>query len=176
MQRRYPGDAAGDERPCHDSAMANLDLLVAALDMAHWELGEAFKGLPDEDVWRRPHPRLWSVGELAAHIAYGEDTNVTGGSEGNPFRYRSARYYEPFEDEPLVMDFGAEALYRAVEEVHAAVKAILAANPPDGDAVNPHRPDWNWRQTLEYMVFHVAYHTGQIYSARHLLGHETVDN
>jgi len=25
-------------------------------------------------------------------------------------------------------------------------------------------------------VFHVAYHTGQAYSVRHLLGHETEDN
>jgi hypothetical protein len=53
--------------------MANLELLIKALDTAHWELGEAFKGLSDEDVWKRPHPRLLSVGELASHIAFWED-------------------------------------------------------------------------------------------------------
>ena len=32
--------------------MANLDLLVKALDTAHWEMGEAFKGLPDDRILR----------------------------------------------------------------------------------------------------------------------------
>ena len=50
----------------------NMDLLVKALDTAIWEMGEAFKGLSGADVWRRAHPRLLSVGELAAHVAYGE--------------------------------------------------------------------------------------------------------
>lgn len=156
--------------------MGQLDLLVAALDAAHWELGEAFKGMPDEDLWTRPHPRLWSVGELACHIAYGEDLNVTGGSVPNPLRLPQASYHGESLGEPLVLGFTAEGLYQAVQDVHAAVMATLRESPPDAEARNPHRPDWNWRQTLEYMGFHVAYHTGQIYSVRHLLGHETVDN
>ena len=42
--------------------MASLDLVLKALDTAMWEMGEAFKGLPDANVWRRAHPRLLSVG------------------------------------------------------------------------------------------------------------------
>jgi hypothetical protein len=29
---------------------------------------------------------------------------------------------------------------------------------------------------LEYAVFHTAYHVGQMYSVRHLLGEQTPDN
>jgi hypothetical protein len=156
--------------------MAELDLLVAALDSAYWELAEAFKGLPDEDVWKRPHPRLLSVGELASHIAYWEDVGATGGTSGSPFLEQCARYYTSAVDTPLVMDLGAEALCREVERVHATVKAALVAAQPAAADKNPHRDGWTWGYSLQYMVFHVSYHTGQIYSVRHLLRHETVDN
>jgi hypothetical protein len=156
--------------------MAKLDLLIAALDTAHWELGEALKGLPDADVWKRAHPRLLSVGELATHIAYWEDVGATGGTSDSPFLKENARYFTSAIETPLMLDMGAEALYREVERVHEAVKAALVALQPDGEDVNPHREGWTWRQSVEYMAFHVAYHAGQVYSVRHLLGHETVDN
>jgi hypothetical protein len=156
--------------------MATLEPLIAALDMAHWELGEAFKGLPDEDVWKRAHPRLLSVGELATHIAYWEDAGSTGGTSQSPFLEQYARYYTSSVDTQLVLNLGAAALYDEVERVHGTVKAALLAAQPDGEDKNPHRDGWTWRQTIEYTVFHVAYHTGQIYSVRHLLGHETIDN
>lgn len=158
------------------SSMAKLDLLIAALDMGHWELGEAFKGLPDEDVWKRPHPRLWSVGEQATHIAYWEDMGATGATSDSPLVKQYARYYTSSLGEPLVLEFGAEALYREVERVHESAKAAIVALDPDGEDRNPHRTEWTWRQAVEYLAFHVAYHTGQIYSARHVMGHETVDN
>jgi hypothetical protein len=156
--------------------MAKLDLLIAALDTAHWELGEAFKGLPDADVWKRAHPRLLSVGELATHIAYWEDVGATGGTTDSPFLKENARYFMSAIETPLVLSIGAEALYREVERVHEAVKAALVAAELDSEEINPHRDGWTWRQSIEYMAFHVAYHTGQVYSVRHLLGHETVDN
>lgn len=156
--------------------MTKLDLLYAALDTGFWELGEGFKGLPDEDVWKRPHPKLLSIGELASHIAYWEDAGATGGTSASPFLEQCARYYTSAIETPLVLEFGAEALHREVMRVHETVKAALLAANPDGEDKNPHREGWTWHQTVEYMVFHVAYHTGQLYSVRHLLGHETVDN
>jgi uncharacterized damage-inducible protein DinB len=47
---------------------------------------------------------------------------------------------------------------------------------PDFSAKLPNRDDWAWGDTLQYMAFHIAYHTGQMYSARHLMGHETANN
>lgn len=156
--------------------MAKLDLLIAALDTGHWELGEAFKGLPDDDVWKRPHPRLWSVGEIATHIAYWEDIGMTGGKSDSPLCKQYARYYATDLGTPLDLEFGAEALYREVERVHESAKAAIVELDPAGEDPNPHREGWTWRQAIEYAGFHVAYHTGQIYSARHLMGHETEDN
>jgi len=157
--------------------MANLDLLIKALDTASWEMGEAFKGLPDEDVWKRAHPRLLSVGELAAHVAYWEAQTFFGdGFEspltGNP----TASYYTGNAGEPYELPLGAEAVYAEVKRVHEACKASFLATPHDSEEPNPHREGWTWGFAIEYQVFHLAYHTGQMYSVRHLLGHETVDN
>lgn len=156
--------------------MASLDVLIATLDTAYWELGEAFKGLPDTDVWKRPDPRLLSIGEIASHIAYGEDVGMTGGISGSPLVNGAVEYYSNALDSPVVMDYGAEALFEEVRRVHEVAKAHVSAARYDGDDLNPHREGWTWLYTLQYMVFHVSYHTGQIYSARHLMGHETVDN
>lgn len=156
--------------------MTNLDLLIEALDSAHWELSEAFKGLPDEDVWKRPHPRLLSIGEIASHIAHWEDFNITGGTTEGPFTRQFARYYPVSIENPLVMDIGAEALFKEIERIHQIVKKHLLENPPNLEAKSAFREDWTWGYCLQYMAFHVAYHTGQIYSVRHLMGHETVDN
>lgn len=157
--------------------MANLDLLVKALDTGHWEMSEAFKGLTDADVWRRPHPNLLSIGELAAHIAYGEIGSFLGaGSLESPLVTPAARYYTANSVEPYELAIGAEDLLKEVQRIHTLCKNSFIALSPDSEERNPHRPEWTWGTTLEYMAFHVAYHTGQMYSVRHLLGHETVDN
>lgn len=144
--------------------------------MGHWELGEAFGGMPDGDLWTRPHPRLLSVGELAAHIAFAEDANMAGGITGSVLSSKAVSYYPDIVAHPFSVPLTARELYQEVQRVHGLVKESLTASPLDPDARNPWREDWTWRQTLEYMVFHMAYHTGQIYSVRHALGHETVDN
>lgn len=156
--------------------MANLEPLVKGWDMAHWELGEAFQGMPDADLWTRPHPRLLSVGEIAAHIASSEAAYFVGGQIETPLLDARVRYYTPNLESPFRAELGAAALYAEVQRIHAVAKEALEANLPNADAANPYREDWTWAQLLEYMVFHVAYHTGQIYSVRHLMGHETVDN
>lgn len=157
--------------------MASLDLIVKALDAAHWELSEAFKGMPDEDVWKRPDPRLLSVGELAAHVAYWEARSIIGeGGIDSPLIVEAARYYTSNSKEPFELPMGAEQVFGEVKRVHEAAKAAFLANPHDSEEPNPNRDDWSWGWTLEYQAFHVAYHTGQMYSVRHLLGHQPVDN
>lgn len=156
--------------------MANLDLLIKALDTAVWELSEAFKGLPDQDVWKRPDPRLLSVGEVAAHIAYWEAQSFLGDELQSPLFVSGARYYTTNQPEPFSLSMGAEEVFAEVKRVHDAAKASFLANPHDSEEKNVNREGWGWGQTVEYQVFHIAYHTGQIYSVRHLLGHTTVDN
>lgn len=150
-------------------------VLIEALDNAHWELSEALQGMPDEDLWRRADPRLLSVGELVAHMAYGEAVAILGSVE-NPLVTGAADYYLRNVDAPFALPLGSEAIRAEHQRVHEACKTWFLAESPDLSAQNPHRPDWTWSYTLQYMAFHVAYHTGQIYSVRHLLGHETVDN
>lgn len=156
--------------------MAKLDLLMKALDMGYWEMSEAFKGLPDEDVWKRADPRLLSVGELAAHIALGEAKTFLGDTVSSPLFLEQAQYYSHNAPDPFTLDLGADALFAEVMRIHEACKAVFNDLNPDSEGQNPYRTEWTWGVAVEYMVFHVAYHTGQIYSVRHLLGHEPVDN
>ena len=62
-----------------------------------------------------------------------------------------------------------------LQRVHEESMAGLKALNPDLQAKAPH---WgsNYGDLLKYIVFHIAYHTGQMYSVRHLLGEETPDN
>ncbi|HRI44515.1 MAG TPA: DinB family protein [Fimbriimonadaceae bacterium] len=156
--------------------MASLDLLLKALDTAHWQMSEAFKGLPDADVWTRPDPRLLSVGELAAHVAYWEAQSFVGEGTESPLAVAAARYYTTNAVEPFSLNLGAEAVLHEVQRIHDLCKASFFANPHDSEEPNPNREGWTWGMTLEYQAFHVAYHTGQMYSVRHLLGHQPVDN
>lgn len=156
--------------------MPELDSLIKALDSAHWELSEAFVNLPDEDLWKRPHPKLLSVGELAAHIAYGEASSFFGEDFEIAITPTPVAYYPSAVENPVVGEMGSEAALKEVQRVHLACKEAFLANPKPAGEINPLRGDWTWEYTLQYAAFHVAYHTGQIYSVRHLLGHETVDN
>ncbi|MBI1333679.1 MAG: DUF664 domain-containing protein [Armatimonadetes bacterium] len=156
--------------------MASVDLLWKALDSAIWEMSEAFKGLKDEDVWTRPDPRLLSVGELAAHTAYWEAMSFIGKDFESPLSVQVARYYTANEPEPFSLPMSAEAVYEEVKRVHEACKAAFAAEPHEFDDPSLHREGWTYGYVLIYQGFHVAYHTGQMYSVRHLMGHETADN
>lgn len=157
--------------------MAELDLLINALDSAIWELGEAFTDFPDEDLWRRPDPRLLSVGELASHIAFGEAAWITGGSLKSPLLDLAVDYYPNAVGQvKAASPLSASEVYEEVKRVHESCKAAFLADPRPLDEACPARPEWTWEYAFQYQAFHIAYHTGQIYSVRHLMGHETVDN
>ncbi len=148
---------------------------VKPLDSAIWEMSEAFTDLRDEDVWVRAHPRLLSVGELAAHVACGEILSIVG-ELTSPLFLPHFRYYPYSVEECVVLPLGAAALYDEVKRVHEICKAHFLRETPELSSNSPLRPDWTWGYTMEYMAFHIAYHTGQMYSVRHLLGHTTADN
>jgi uncharacterized damage-inducible protein DinB len=155
--------------------MSELAICLKALDSCIFELGEAFTDFPDADLWTRPHPRLLSVGELACHMCRAE-ANYFSPSLESPLFVDQARYYPYSIETPTHVDLSASQVYEEMKRVHAACRAALEALNPDLASQNPHREGWTWGYSLEYQAFHLAYHTGQIYSVRHMMGHETPDN
>ncbi len=165
--------------------MANVELLLKAWDMAHWEFGEALEGLEDADLWRRPAPALLSVGELIGHMAYCEATRFTGPAVSDdprgPLVDQVFSYYESQVANRVVLPIGVAQAAADLERIHESAVAKVRDLAPDSEALPPPgiQGMWegsNWGDLLNYMVFHVAYHTGQAYSARHLIGHRTKDN
>jgi len=163
------------------------------LDLCYFEVTEAFKGLADEHVWKRPVGGLLSVGELAGHIAYWEAVRFAGESlDGGAsrdlstckvksplldprFAYYTTTITETLSEEHLSMT--GEQVCHELLRVHQEAMACLKALDPDLSSPAPHwSPKSNYGELLTYVAFHIAYHTGQMYSVRHLLGEETPDN
>jgi hypothetical protein len=164
-----------------------VDASLKLLELGYHELKIAFQGLADEHVWKRPAPGLLSVGELAGHVAFWEAVRLAGeGPDPAKCRIRSPlidarfRYYPETlasapTDEHLAMS--AEQVCRELVRVHEEAIAHFRTMNPDPAARIPGCPTgFTYGQYLEYAVFHVAYHTGQIYSVRHLLGEKPEDN
>jgi hypothetical protein len=164
-----------------------VEAYLKVLELGYYELKEAFAGLADENVWKRPAARLLSVGELAGHIAFWEAIRLAG--EGpdparcrvsSPLIDRRFQYYPATlatspSEEHLAMT--AAQVCRELVRVHEEALTHFKALSPDPDTRIPGCPTgFTYGQYLQYAVFHISYHTGQIYTARHLLGEETPDN
>lgn len=166
---------------CQNSDMSFLDNQSQAWDSAHWEFTLVFEDLSDEDLWRRAHPQLLSVGEIAAHVLYWE---VERANMLNPeadvetsLKREEARYYLTSVDRPLQLEMSVAELEQEFSRVQKRVKAALQQTNLEGDdPAPPNGPGPKLSDLADYMVFHVAYHTGQAFSVRHLMGHKTNDN
>lgn len=176
--------------------MRGVDAYLQVLNLGYFEVKEAFQGLADENVWKRPAEGLLSVGELAGHIAYWEAVRLAG--EGveqlfgqrqpdleicrvtsplidHRFQYHSTTVGAPSSEQHLAMT--AEQVCCELVRVHEEATAYLKARNPDLASCPPGWPPGStYGEILRYLAFHVAYHTGQIYSVRHLLGEKTPDN
>jgi hypothetical protein len=164
-----------------------LDTYLEALSLCYFEVTEAFKGLDDGHVWIRPAPGLLSVGELAGHIAYWEAIRFAGDGASRDlstckvssplldqrFAYYPTTLATPPSEEHLAMT--ADQVCKELLRVHQEAMAHLKAHNPDLESKAPH---WHssYADLLRYVAFHIAYHTGQMYSVRHLLGEQTPDN
>lgn len=163
--------------------MSTLTPLIEAWDEAHREFAIAFGGLADEDLWTRAHPRLLSLGELAGHVAYWQAVWTTGGGNDNPdlselpiqspLIVPAFRYYTTTVDSTVQVSLGTSEVLAEVARIHEAAKAIAEKYGKD----DTYPGQWGtWGYFVQYQAFHVAYHTGQAYSVRHLMGHVTEDN
>lgn len=161
------------------------------LELGYYEVGEAFKGLADEHVWKRPAERLLSVGELAGHIAHWEAVRLAG-EGGKPwpdpakcrvksplidsrFRYYGITLANPPSEQHLAMT-GEQVCTELLRVHQEAVAHFRALNPDPASHPPGWESWWTYGEFVKYLAFHVSYHTGQIYSVRHLLGEETPDN
>jgi hypothetical protein len=172
-----------------------VEAYLSMLEMGYYEAPFAFEGLADENVWKRPADGLLSVGELAGHIAYWEAVRLAGDGADleehiapdlakcrvssllidHRFAYYPKTIATPPSEQHLAMT--AEQVCRELVRVHQEAVAHFKALNPDMQAPVPGwPPNSTYGEFLKYAAFHVAYHTGQMYSARHLLGEETPDN
>ncbi len=166
-----------------------LEAYLKVLELGYYEVPFAFEGLADENVWKRPAEGLLSVGELAGHIAYWEAVKFAGsGPErdlaqcpvSSPlvdprFGYYPTTLATPPSEQHLAMT--AEQVCRELLRVHAESLAHFKARNPALESSAPgFPPNYTYDEFLKYAVFHVSYHTGQMYSVRHLLGEATPDN
>ena len=168
--------------------MANLDLLLKAWDSAIWEFTLVFEGLSDEDLWRRPHPKLLSVGELAGHVSYWAAVQTTEPpidrtkniqeqlSIKSPLVDPAFQYYSTEVDNPVTLELTTEEVLSELKRVLEFSKSQVTQVDRKYEDKIIGRDDWTWGNLVEYQGFHVAYHAGQAYSVRHLLGHTTTDN
>ena len=173
-----------------------VEAYLEVLEEGYYEAKFAFEGLADENVWKRPGEGLLSVGELAGHIAYWEAVRVAGEGVEQVFglmqpdlekcRVSSPLIDHQFSYYPITMAAPPTEAHRALTaaQVCAELVRVHTESVADFRARNPaldsHPPGWppnyTYRAFLTYAAFHVSYHAGQMYSARHLLGEGTPDN
>lgn len=160
--------------------MSFLDSQSQAWDSAHWEFTLVFENLADDDLWRRAHPSLLSVGELTAHVCYGLLSHARRYHPDfafeSPFMQPEVRYYLHNVGQPIELPMTVDQCLAEFERVQKAVKAVYLESPFSMDDPMENGPGETFGDLANYMVFHVAYHTGQAFSVRHLMGHETNDN
>lgn len=161
--------------------MSFLHSQSQAWDSAHWEFLLVFEDLADEDLWRRPAPGLLSVGELVCHMAYWQTTYATKLDPAcdieSPLAREAARYYPYAVASPLVLDMSVAEVAKEFDRVQKASKEVFLRSNADREApLTFEGPGRTFGEFADYMVFHVAYHTGQAFSVRHLMGHRTNDN
>lgn len=164
-----------------------VEAYLKVLETGYFEVQFAFEGLADENVWKRAAPGLLSIGELAGHIAYAEAMRLAGDPESHEhcpahsplieprFRYPPVTLRSSPTEEQRAMT--AEQVYRELVRIHEVAVADFRSRDPDLDTcVTPDEPEYTYAHALQYVAFHIAYHTGQMYTVRHLLGDATPDN
>ena len=161
--------------------MSFLDTQSQAWDSAFWEFSLVFEDLNDADLWVRPHENLLSIGEITCHIVYYltmyANKLAADPMLASPLSVKDASYYLHNVGSPIQLKMSVADVAAEVDRVQRDVKAVFLASTAERDeplAFNG--PGETFGQFADYMVFHIAYHTGQAFSVRHLMGHKTNDN
>jgi hypothetical protein len=169
---------------------ARVRTLVDAWDWSYVDFDLAFEGLSVETLHRRPSPVSISIAEIAAHTAYSEASIILRYLLGIPKEEWGEDFMlrDPYGWPPRVMEGPPlpQLLAMSVEEVkgawighHRSFVDRLALFDLSAD----HRFTDEWADSapnvetrLRFAAYHVAYHIGQIYAIRQVLGEETPEN
>ena len=164
-------------------------LLVEAWHWMYFETDLVLGGIHPEHLHRRPAANLISISEHLAHVARSEASIIFRYLLGkDPEHWPESRlFHERYGWPPTMLEsavnpelaaFSLEDLVTEYARCHdlcyqAAKLLETAADHGFNDA-------WDRvvtvRDRLRIAAYHVAYHHGQIYSVRHMLGEETLDN
>lgn len=72
------------------------------------------------------------------------------------------RYYPTQLSEPVTLALDAGQVASEVARIHKEARSALLALDPTPEDPFPGPFQASWAQCLQYMAFHLAYHTGQI--------------
>ncbi len=163
--------------------------LIEAWHWMYFETDLLFEGLSEANLHRRPAPTLLSVSEHAAHVTRSEasifNRYLFGQSRDSLddclFRRPEFGWPPTMVEGPVNPELARLSVHEVKEEYlkqHARCYALAQTLELPAD----HGFDDDWtrvrtvRDRLRIAAYHVAYHAGQIYTVRHLLGEETPEN
>lgn len=176
------------------SAITNMHPEVAALREAwRWsydDLQPAFDGLHPDNLHRRPAPNCPAISEIAAHLAYDEAMIVMellGKRDPSEWNIDSPLVDATYAWLPDILGaevsaglkaLGPTDVYREVKRVHDLMfERTAALDLPANFKIREGDTVWaTVAGRLIYCAYHAAYHIGQIYQTRALLGEATPDN
>jgi hypothetical protein len=164
--------------------------LVNAWDWSYVDFDMAFEGMSHETLHRRASESQISIAEVAAHTIYSEASiilryllDVPKEGWGDHFMLRDPYGWPPrileVPSDPALLAMSVAEVKGAWRDHHQSFHRQLepfqlSANHRFVDEWSEAAPDVETR--LRFAAYHVAYHIGQIYTLRQVLGENTPDN
>ncbi|MBX3097915.1 MAG: DUF664 domain-containing protein [Fimbriimonadaceae bacterium] len=163
--------------------------LIEAWHWMYFETDLVLGDVKEENLHRRPAPNLLSISEHLAHVSRSEASIFCRYIAGQPdeewqtsvmtkpiFGWPPTMLEHPVDTELTEFDLPSiTGEYLRLHEHCYRVAQTIELGPD-------HRFDDSWeriktlRDRLRIAAYHVAYHAGQIYTVRHLLGEDTPEN
>lgn len=167
-----------------------VQTLIDAWNWSYIDMADALDEIAPEHLHLRPSPDLICISEQIAHLMRSESSIIGRYIFNEPESVWAANFLTqpPYGWPPDILLAPVDPRLKSLSQ--ADLKQHLDANhqrllekaqtldlPPG----HPFQDDWSGpAPTLEvrlrFAAYHVAYHVGQIYQTRHLLGEITPDN
>jgi hypothetical protein len=163
--------------------MSEMQAIIQMLDHNYIDTRNVFRGLEEKHLHMRPIPRTLAISEIAAHIAYceakavfGRLFNLSRKSWGvtSPFFYSKYSYPSNMYTSPVRPELLEMSVAEARDELFRIHELVMTKlhdfeGNPDDELEGAWGKGKTVRNHLSYLVFHVAYHTGQLFLTRQFL-------